>query len=322
MTPEAQILLTRRMPPPAERLLRDAGLRVDAVENDAPLPPAELLRRVRGVSGLICSLSEPVDTAVLEAAGPSLRVVANFAVGVDNIDVPACTACGVRVTNTPDILTDATADLTWALILATARRVVEGDRHVRSGEWKGWTPTESLGVELTGATLGIVGAGRIGTAVGLRSRGFGMRVLYVHPRANATLESDVGAERVDLDRLLRESDILTLHVPMTQENHHLIDRARLARMKPTAILINTARGPIVDEVALLEALRENRIDSAGLDVFEHEPRLSAGLSELANVVLLPHVGSATTRTRAAMSRMAAENVIAVLTDRPPPNPVN
>ena len=322
MTPQAEILLTRRMPPPAERLLADAGLRVDAINDEAPLPPAELLRRVGGMSGLICALSERVDAVVLEAAGPSLRVVANFAAGVDNIDVPACTARGVQVTNTPDVLTDATADLTWALILATARRVVEGDRLVRGGGWRGWTPTELLGLELKGATLGIVGAGRIGTAVGLRSRGFGMRVLYAHPRANATLESGVGAQRADLDRLLRESDILTLHVPMKQENHHLIDRARLAEMKPTAILINTARGPIVDEAALVEALRESRIGSAGLDVYEDEPRLSAGLSELANVVLVPHVGSATTRTREAMSRMAAENVIAVLADRPPPNPVN
>jgi glyoxylate reductase len=317
-----RVLLTRRMPPPAADLVSRAGLLVDAIDGDRPPTREELRSRVRGCTGLICMLSDRVDDELLDAAGSSLRVVANYAVGVDNIDLRSCAQRGVRVTNTPGVLTQATADIAWALILACARRVVEGDRLVRSGRWEGWSPTQLLGLELTGATLGILGAGRIGTAVGLRSAGFRMRVLYAHPRPCAELEQSVGATRADRDQLLRESDILTLHLPMRPENRHLIGAAELSRMKPTAILINTARGPVVDEAALVEALQSRRIASAGFDVYENEPRLSPGLAELDNVVLLPHLGSATTATRERMSRMAAENVIAVLSGREPPNPVS
>jgi glyoxylate reductase len=310
------------MPPPAAQLLRAAGLVVDQIDSDDPPTRAEFLERVRGVSGLIPMLSDRIDAAVLDAAGPSLRVVANYAVCFDNVDIAACTERGVRVSNTPGVLTDATADLTWTLILAAARRVVEGDRLVRTAAWRGWAPTQLLGLQLSGATLGLLGAGRIGTAVGLRATGFRMRVLYTDPRANAELEQKLGAARVDLDQLVAEADVLSLHIPMQPEHHHLIGAAQLAAMKPTAILINTARGPIVDEAALVNALREGQIAAAGLDVYEDEPRLTPGLSELPNVVLLPHLGSATTTTRQKMAQIAAENVIAVLSGRDPPNAVN
>jgi len=317
----ARILITRRVPPPAVESLRAAGLAVDLVDQDDPPSRAELLARVPGVAGLITMLSEKVDAELLEAAGPGLRVVANFAVGYDNIDLEACRQRGVRVTNTPGVLTDATADLAWALILATARRVVEGDRLVRSGQWQGWAPLQLLGLQLTGATLGLVGAGRIGTAVGLRSVGFRMNVLYVDDRPSVALEEQVGARRVSLGELLPVVDILSLHVPLTPQTRHLIGPQELAAMKSTAILINTARGPVVDEAALVEALRAGRLAGAGFDVYEHEPRLTPGLAELPNVVLLPHLGSATTATRQRMSQMVAENVLAVLAGREPPNPV-
>jgi len=317
----ARILITRRVPPPAVESLRAAGLVVDLVDQDDPPSRAELLARVPGVVGLITMLSEKVDAELLEAAGPGLRVVANFAVGYDNIDLEACRRRGVRVTNTPGVLTDATADLAWALILATARRVVEGDRLVRSGQWRGWAPLQLLGLQLTGATLGLVGAGRIGTAVGLRSVGFRMNVLYVDDHPSVALEEQVGARRVSLGELLPVVDILSLHVPLTPQTRHLIGPRELAAMKPTAILINTARGPVVDEAALVEVLRSGRLAGAGFDVYEHEPRLTPGLAELPNVVLLPHLGSATTATRHRMSQMVAENVLAVLAGREPPNPV-
>jgi glyoxylate reductase len=309
------------MPDIAAQMLRAAGAEVDAVDSDAPLPRPELLRRVAGAAAIVAMLSEKIDEELLAAAGPSLRVVANYAVGYDNIDLAACRRRGVRATNTPGVLTNATADIAWALILAAARRVVEGDRLMRTGQWRGWSPMELLGVELSGATLGILGAGRIGSAVARRAVGFEMRVLYCHPRANEELERTCAARRVELDELVAASDILSLHVPMRPGNHHLLSRARLERMKSTAILVNTARGPLVDEAALVELLRERRIAGAGFDVYEHEPRLSPGLSELSNVVLLPHLGSATTATRARMAEMAAQNVLAVLAGREPDNPI-
>ncbi len=320
--PTRRVLITRRIPPPAVELLTKAGVAADLLDQDEPPARATLLARMRGVAGLIAMLSERVDPELVDAAGPSLRVVANFAVGYDNIDVPACTARGVRVTNTPGVLTDATADLAWALILSVARRVVEGDALVRSGGWSGWAPMQLLGLQLTGATLGIVGAGRIGTAVGLRSQGFGMNVLYADDVRNALLEDRVKARKVELRQLLAEADVLSLHVPLTSANRHLIGAPQLARMKATAILINTARGPIVDEAALVAALRAGRLAGAGFDVYENEPRLTPGLADLPNVVLLPHLGSAATATRQRMSQMVAENVLAVLEEREPPNPVN
>jgi len=317
-----RVLLTRRMPLPASERLRSAGFTVEQIDDDDPPTRAELLKRVRGVAGLIPMLSDRVDVELLDAAGPSLKVVANYAVGFDNVDLETCMRRGIRVSNTPGVLTDATADLTWALILAAARHVVVGDRLVRAGRWQGWAPMQFLGLQLGNATLGLLGAGRIGTAVGLRSAGFRMRVLYTGSRENTDLGKGVGATRVEVDRLLAESDVLSLHIPMRPEHHHLIGAAQLARMKPTAILINTARGPIVDELALVAALRDGTIAAAGLDVYENEPRLCTGLTELPNVVILPHLGSATTATRQKMAEMAAENVIAVLSGQAPPNAVN
>jgi glyoxylate reductase len=316
-----KVLITRRVPPPAVERLKTAGFAVDVIEQDTPPGRATLLSRLSGVAGLITMLSERVDIELLEAAGPALRVVANFAVGTDNIDLAACRTRGVRVTNTPGVLTDATADLAWALILAVARRVVEGDALVRSGAWAGWAPLQLLGLQLTGATLGIVGAGRIGTAVGLRSQGFGMNVLYVDERRNAILEERVGARQVQLAELLPVVDVLTLHLPLTPLSRHLLGARELGALQPTAILINTARGPIVDEAALVAALRQGQLAGAGFDVYESEPRLAPGLTELPNVVLLPHLGSAATATRQRMSEMVAENVRAVLAGREPPNAV-
>lgn len=317
-----RVLLTRRLPEGARRRLCEADLEVVELGGDEPVEREQLLRAAAGCAGLISTVSERVDEALLDAAGPALRVVANFAVGVDNIAVEACTRRGVRVTNTPDVLTDATADLTWALILAVARRLVEGDRLVRAGQWPGWAPLQLLGLDLRGATLGVVGAGRIGSAVARRAAAFGTRVLYKHPRKLAELERSLQAERADLDRLLRESDIVTLHVPARPENRRLLGAEQLGAMKSRAILINTSRGSVVDEGALVDALRRKRIAGAGLDVYENEPKLAAGLAELPNVVLAPHLGSATVATRERMAELAAQNAIAVLRGTDPPNPVN
>lgn len=316
-----RIMITRRIPPPAENMLRAAGFAVETLSDELPPPRATLLSRIGGAAALSATLSERVDDALLDAAGPSLRVVANFAVGFDNIDLDACRRRGVRVTNTPGVLTEATADIAWTLILAAARRVVEGDRLVRSGGWSGWTPRQLLGLELNGSTIGILGAGRIGTAVARRAAGFGMKILYTHPRRNEEIESRFAAKRVELDALLRESDVVTLHIPMRPENRHLLNAGRLSTLKPGAILINTARGAILDEIGLVELLRTRRIRAAGFDVYENEPQLSPGLSELPNVVLLPHLGSATDATRERMSRMVADNILAVLAGNEPPNPV-
>jgi glyoxylate reductase len=315
-----KVLITRRLPAPVDSLLAQAGCAVDLIDSEAAPERAELLRRLSGCAAVLATATERIDGEALEAAGTGLRVVANCAVGYDNIDVLLCRRRGVVVTNTPDVLTEATADLAWALILATARRVVEGDRWVRSGAWPGWAPSQLLGVELCGATLGIVGAGRIGTAVARRSAGFGMAVRYAHPRAAPELERALGAQRLSLDELLRASDIVSLHVPFREENRRMIGARELGLMRPGALLINTARGALVDEAALVQALRSGRI-RAGLDVYEAEPRLAPGLAELPNTVLLPHLGSATLVTRTRMARMAAENIIAVLAGRPPLNPV-
>jgi glyoxylate reductase len=305
----------------ATEVLRAAGHRVDTFDTSAPPPRDQIMARARGCAGVITMLSDRVDDEFLDGVGSSLRIVANYAVGFDNIDLEACRQRGIRASNTPGVLTEATADLAWALILAAARNAAEGDRLMRAGDWPGWAPLQLLGLELNGATLGILGAGRIGSAVARRSRGFGMRVLYTDPSTNEALERDLGAERVDLERLVAESDVLSLHIPMTPAARHLIGAAQLAAMKPTAILVNTARGPIVDEAALVAALRTGEIAAAGLDVYEQEPRLAPGLAELPNVVLLPHLGSATPSTRSRMAAMAAENVVAVLAGREPPNAV-
>jgi glyoxylate reductase len=300
-------------------MLAAAGFVVEMLDSDQPLARTELLTKAGGCDAILANFADRIDAELLDSAGPSLKIVANLAVGYDNIDLAACRSRGVVATNTPGVLTDATADLTWALILAAARRLGEGERMVRAGRWNGWTPTQLLGMELSGAKLGIVGAGRIGTAVALRSQGFRMRVLYSHPRENEEIKRTLAARRCDLDELLAQADVVSLHTPMRPENRHLLDGRRLSLMKSTAILINTSRGPIIDEVALLCALRENRIAAAGLDVYECEPSITPGLIDLENVVLLPHLGSATHTTRCRMSEIAATNILAALQGRNPPN---
>ncbi|MFL5541360.1 MAG: 2-hydroxyacid dehydrogenase [Longimicrobiaceae bacterium] len=270
---------------------------------------------------LLCLLTDRIDAAVLERA-PRLRIVANAVVGYEHVDVRACAARGIVVTNTPDVLTEATADLTWALILATVRRLPQAERSLRAGEFHGWGFWDYLGGDLAGATLGIYGMGRIGRAVARRAAGFGMHVIY-HSRTRlpADEEARLAAEPVSFDDLLARSDVLTLHAPLTPDTRHAIGREALGRMKPGAFLVNTARGALVDEAALVEALRGGRLAGAGLDVYEREPELAPGLLDLPNVVLLPHVGSATRETRTRMAMVAARNVHAVLGGRPPLTPV-
>ena len=316
-----RVFVTTTLPDPGAAPLAAAGLEV--VQRDALGPPtrAELLAGVADADALLCMLTERVDAELLDAA-PRLRVVANYAVGYDNVDVDAATARGVVVTTTPDVLTEATADLTWTLILAVARRVLEGDALVRSGGWTTFGPTMLLGAPVAGRTIGIVGMGAIGTAVARRANGFGMTVLCTSRHPHPGAEAEVGAERVGLDELLTRSDIVTLHAPLTDESRHLIDAAALARMKPTAILVNAGRGPLVDESALVAALAGGTIAAAGLDVYEREPTLTPGLAELSNVVLLPHIGSATTEARGAMVRLCCDNIIAVLAGEPALTPRN
>jgi glyoxylate reductase len=269
----------------------------------------------------IVTLTDRLDADVL-AAAPRLKIVANYAVGYNNIDVDAARQQGIVVTNTPDVLTDATADLTWALILATARRVIEGDRLVRSGQWTGWTPTQLLGTAVAGRTLGIIGMGRIGQAVARRAAGFRMKVCYCSRRRADSPSDAVAWEFLPLQALLAGSDIVTIHVPLTQETRHLIGAQELAKMRRTAILINTARGPIVDESALVAALSNGAISGAGLDVFEEEPRLHPRLATMPQVVLLPHLGSATMEARVEMGMTCVRNIEAVLSGQPAPNRVS
>jgi glyoxylate reductase len=314
------VYVTRLLGEPGPRALRDAGLRIVQHPSDEPPGRAELLAQVGGADALLCMLTERVDGELLDAA-PRLRVVANLAVGVDNIDLEAARARGVVVTNTPDVLTDATADLTWALLLAAARRVGEGERLVRAGWWRGWSPTQLVGRPVSGTTLGIVGLGKIGSAVARRAHGFDMEVVYHNRRRAELAEQRTGARLVELEELLAISDFVSLHAPLDESNRHLIDATALGGMKSTAVLVNTARGALVDEAALVEALRDGRLAAAGLDVFEREPTLAAGLAALDNVVLAPHIGSATTAARSSMVRLCCENIVAVLGGEPPLSPV-
>lgn len=312
-----RVFVTRRLPGDALGRLR-AVAEVEVWPDDLPPPREALLAGVREADGLICLLTDRIDAEVLDAA-PRLRVISTMAVGYDHIDIAAATARGIPVGNTPGVLTETTADLAWALLLATARRVVEGDRFVREGRWRTWDPNLLLGYDVHGATLGVVGMGAIGQAVARRAAGFGMRVLYTRrSETNATI-----GERVTLEKLLRESDFVSLHVPLTDETQHLIGERELRLMKPTAILINTARGPVVDQRALARALREGAIAGAGVDVTEVEPiPPDDPLLSAPNVVILPHIGSASYATRARMADMAVENCIAGLEGRPLPHCVN
>ena len=313
--------VTGRLPGPALELLSAAGEVADPVAA-TPLPRGELLEHVAGAAAIVCFLYDHVDAELLDAAGPGLRVVANVAVGYDNVDLAAAAARRVTVTNTPGVLDDATADLTLALLLAAARRLGEGERLIRTGRPWAWSMDFMLGRELRGKRLGIVGLGAIGARVARRARAFGVEIAYANrSAADPALVAELAAERLELDELLASSDFVSIHTPLTAETRGLISAERLALMKPEAILVNTARGPIVDEAALAAALREGRLAAAALDVYEHEPRVHPDLLELENVTLLPHLGSATVETREAMATLAARNALAAVRDEPLPTPV-
>jgi glyoxylate reductase len=316
-----RIVVTRVIPEPALDLLREAG-EMWLNPEDRALTRDELHAAIAGADAVVTLLHDRVDGAFLDAAGPQLQVVANVAVGYDNVDVPACAARGVRFTNTPGVLTDATADIAFALILMVTRRLAEGERLVRSQRPWNWNMFFMLGTGIQGKTLGIVGLGQIGTATARRARAFGMEVVYAgrHP-ADPALEAELGARFLSLDELLETADVVSLHCPLTEETRHLITARRLRQMKATAFLVNTTRGPVVDESALADALRDGVIAGAGLDVFEREPEVHPGLLELDDVVLIPHLGSATVETRTAMAVLAARNAIAVLHGEEPPTPV-
>jgi len=311
------------------RLIPDKGLDMvrefcDAKvwKDELPPPRDVLLQEVKELDGLLCLLTDRVDVGLLDA-GPHLKVVSNMAVGFDNIDVPECTRRGIPVGNTPGVLTDTTADFAFALLMATARRIPEGVKYVKDGRWKTWGPMLMMGPDIHGATLGIVGFGRIGSAVAKRATGFGMRILYCDALVRDQAAAEIGAERADLDDLLTESDFVSLHVPLTEETHHLIGERELKLMKPTAVLINTARGPIVDAEALYHALTNGDIALAGLDVTEPEPiSTDSPLLNLPNCVIVPHIASSSIATRTKMATMAADNLIAGLKGERLPNCVN
>ncbi len=317
----SKVFVTRKIPENGLALLRD---QVDAEIWPEFLPPSPeiLLDKVRGVDGLLCLLTDRIDAKLMDAA-VELRVISQFAVGYDNIDMPAATARSIPVGNTPGVLTDATADFAWALLMAAARRVSEGDRFARSGEWKTWGPTFLLGPDVSHATLGIVGFGRIGQAVARRARGFDMKILYTDNSRKPELEQDLGAVFASLDEILSQADYISLHTPLTPETHHLISHAQFARMKPGAILINTARGGIVDPQALYEALRARRIAAAAVDVTEPEPiPANSPLLSLDNLIVTPPIASASIQSRDKMAEMAAANLLAGLRGEHLPNCVN
>ncbi|MEW5981745.1 MAG: D-glycerate dehydrogenase [Acidobacteriota bacterium] len=309
------VLVTCRVPSAVAARL-DEACEVDLYTGEEPMSRGELRQRLEGKQALMCLLTDRIDSDVMDAS-PALRVVANIAVGYDNVDVSAASARGIVVTNTPGVLTEATADFTWALILAVTRRIAEGERLMRQGRWKGWALDFMLGSELGGKQLGIVGLGRIGRAVATRAVAFGMRVAYADPGLTGHDSHGLPYARLPLDELLTGSDIISLHVPLAPETRHLINRRTLLRLKRSAYIVNTSRGAVIDEEALAWALREGIIAGAALDVYEHEPAIHADLIGLENIVLAPHLGSATVETRTAMADLAARNIIAVLSGEPP-----
>lgn len=317
-----KVLVTRRLPPKAMALLED-HFEVTCNPHDRVLTREEILAEVRGKDGLLPLLTDRVDGPLMDAAGDRLRIIANYAVGYNNIDLEAATGRGIAVTNTPGVLTDTTADLTMALLLGVARRIVEADAFLRAGRYESWAPLLLLGADVHGKTLGLIGFGRIGRAVAKRAAGFDMRILYHdHRRAEAEVEQAYGAAYVEMDVLLRESDFVSVHVPLLPETRHLLGAGAFSRMKYEAFVINTSRGEVIDEKALARALEEKRIAGAGLDVFEHEPQVTPELLRMPNVVLLPHIGSASVETRTKMGLIAAENLIACFQGRMPPNCLN
>jgi lactate dehydrogenase-like 2-hydroxyacid dehydrogenase len=322
MDNQPRLLVTRRLPAAVEEHLR-AHYDVRFHADNGPLPHAELASAMSEYDAILPTITDRFDADLLATPGASVRIIANFGAGFEHIDLDAARQAGILVTNTPDALTEATADIAILLMLMAARRAGEGERQLRAGKWTGWRPVHMLGQTLTGKTLGLVGFGRIAQATAARAAAFGMRIIYHSRRpAAAEIEAQFGAQRTDsLEALAEQADVLSLHVPGGEATRHLIDAALLARMKPTAILVNSARGSVVDEVALADALAQGRIAAAGLDVYEREPSVHPQLLELENVVLLPHLGSATIETRTAMGMQAAANLEAFFAGREPPNRV-
>lgn len=315
----AKILVTRKIPKAGLDLLKAAGHSVSVWTEASPIPRAELLKRVKGAHGILSLLTDRIDGAVLEAAGPQLMIVANYAVGYDNLDLEAFKKRGTQAANTPGVLDGSVSEHAIALMFAVAKRIPEADRFTRAGKYKGWEPELLLGMELSGKAIGILGLGRIGAGVAKRAQGMGMRVLYHDLKRNDAFEKETGAAFVTLSDLLRGSDVVSIHVPLLAATRHLIDARKLRLMKKTAILINTSRGPVIDEKALVAALAAKRLGGAGLDVYENEPKLAPGLAKLPNVVLTPHTASATVETRDRMAQLAAQAIISVLAGKTPPN---
>lgn len=305
-----KIFLSRIIPSVGMELLKKSEFDIDVLHDENPLLPQDLKRRIQDIHGLICLLDDKIDSDIIDAA-PHLEVISNMAVGYNNIDIEYAKSKNIAVCNTPGILSQSTAELAWALLFAIARRIPESDSFMREGKFTGWKPLLMLGGDISGQTLGVIGTGQIGTAFALMSKGFNMRVLY-NGKPNATLNNELHAENVSLETLIRESDFISLHVPMRIENHHLIAKKEFDMMKPSAYLINTARGQVIDEKALIEALENKKIAGAALDVYENEPELMPGLSKLKNVVLAPHIGSATIPVRDRLAIMAVENCLNIL----------
>ena len=314
-----KVFLTRKIPEDGIKILKNAGLEIEIFPHNRIPKKEEIIAGVRDADALISLLADRIDKEIIDSA-PKLKVIGNYAVGYNNIDVEYAKKKGIIVTNTPGVLTDATADLTFALILAAARRVVEGDKFIRQGKFNGWAPMLMLGKDVWGATIGIIGAGRIGQAVARRAKGFNMRILY-YSRTRKEEMDGLGAKFVSLEELLRESNIITLHVPLTSDTRHLIDYKEFELMKEGAILINTARGEVVNEEAMLKALKSGKLFAAGLDVFYNEPNVNPELFKMDNVVLTPHIGSATERTRRKMAEMVCSDVVRVLRGEEPVNRV-
>jgi len=315
-----KIFVTRKIPEPGLDLLRKEH-KLEINPYNRVLTKEEIIKGVRGKDGLLCLLTDQIDRDII-ASDSKLKMIANYAVGYNNIDVETATKKNIPVSNTPEVLTDTTAEMAWSLLFSTARRIAEGDKFTRTGRFKGWDPMLMLGQGVSNKTLGIIGAGRIGTAFGLKSKGFDMNILYVDEKQNKTLECEVNAKKVEMFEVLKKSDFISLHVSLNESTHHMMGEKELKMMKENAILINTSRGPVVDEQALIRALKEKWIFGAGLDVYEHEPDVGTELKNLNNVILQPHSASATVETRTKMALMAAENMTVGLKGEIPPNCVN
>lgn len=321
MTEKAKLYIARKLPEPLEQML-ESFFNVKSNPSEILESKEELLKNVEGITALVTDSRVKVDEAVMNAAGPQLRVISNYAAGFNNIDVETATKKGIVVTNTPIAVNNATADIAWALMFGVARRVAEGDRLIRTGEPWGWTPSFYLGRDFTGKTLGIIGAGQVGKTVAKRAVGFSMDIIYSDSRPNVDMERELGAKQVSLETLLMEADYISIHTPLTPETRHMISTKELAMMKPTSILINTSRGPVLDEQALAEALKTRTIWGAGLDVFENEPYVNPELFKLDNVVMTPHIGTATPDARRGMAVMAAQNVLDIMEGKMPIGIVN